>query len=113
MKFSARGNWGITVLPGLKLADTLLAYSKLGYNWANLEINESVSPVNGVPYSASNNHISNSFQWGFGLETLVWAEWSLRAEFTHAELSSFGALSAVKPSDNQFMLGVSYHFYQI
>lgn len=112
-KFSARGNWGIVAIPGIKLADTLLAYSKLGYNWSNLQVNEGIVPITQPGFNRNTSRNANAFLWGFGLESLVWAEWSLRAEFVHGNLSSIGAFSTFKPSFNEFMLGVSYHFYQI
>jgi len=97
-------------LPGMKLNDTSLGYVRLGWNWANLKSKESMT--GGA--SANKSNTSNGFVWGVGVETLLVDNWSVRTEYSHTYYSNFtsGGAFATKfsPSDNQFMVGVLYHF---
>lgn len=104
--FTARGSFGLAVLPGLKLNDTLLAYVRLGYSWAQLKSRE-----NTAFSSDSRSSTSNGFAYGLGMESYVYCNWSARAEFIHTNYNSYStALANFQPSDNQYLLGVLYHF---
>jgi outer membrane immunogenic protein len=108
--FKARGGWGVSALPGLKLSPTLLAYARLGYDWSDLRVNESITAP-GVFASATTKHTSGGFNWGFGMEGLVIDNWSVRAEYTHTNYTNFTSLTTnYKPADNQVMAAVIYHF---
>lgn len=119
-KYEARGTWGLAVLPGIKLNDTSLAYVRLGYNWTSLKGKASAVNVDTAgTVSASNTKTRSGFNWGFGLETLVYENWSVRTEYNHTYLNShsnsFGnavatGTSKFSPSDNQVMVGLLYHF---
>lgn len=110
-KSQARGSWGLALLPGVKLSDTLLLYARGGYTWANLKGSVSVNSVN--VGSKSNNR--GGWAYGLGMESLIWDAWSLRGEFTHTDFgnhskSNNGATVKFSSYDNQFMLGAVYHF---
>lgn len=122
-KAEARGSWGLALLPGMKLSDTLLVYLRGGYTWANLKNRLSVNSVDVV--STSSNR--GGWTWGVGMESLVWDAWSLRGEFNHTSFNSRsstilvpspfvpgalvpGATVKFSPYDNQFMVGAVYHF---
>ncbi|RDI44549.1 outer membrane protein [Aquicella lusitana] len=109
-KFEVNSSYGLALLPGLRLNDTSLGYIRLGWNWANLKGKENIT--GGA--SSSKSHTSNGFNLGLGLETLVYENWSVRTEYSHTWYNSFnsGGTFGTKfnPSDNQFMLGVLYHF---
>jgi opacity protein-like surface antigen len=107
-KFEANANYGLSLLPGVKLNDTTLAYLRLGWNWANLKAKENVAGV-----ASSKSETSNGFQWGLGLETLLTGNWSFRGEYNYTSFDSFtNAATATKfnPSDNQVLFGIIYHF---
>lgn len=106
-----RGSWGVAALPGVRLNDGTLGYVRIGYNWANLQSHETAT---GLPVNTSVNksHTSSGFNVGVGIETLVYENWSVRAEYTHTNYNSFNSAvgTSFSPSDNQFMVGVIYHF---
>lgn len=111
-KIEARGSYGLALLPGIRLNDATLGYIRLGWNWVNLKASESVTtPGGGTLASASKSNTSNGFNYGVGIETLLVDNWSVRGEFTHTSYSDFStAYTSYDPSDNQYMLGLIYHF---
>jgi outer membrane immunogenic protein len=115
-KYQVNGSWGLALLPGIKLNDTSLGYIRLGWNWASLKgrIGSSVVDAAGTVLSsasASRTRTSNGFNFGVGIETLIVGNWSVRGEFSHTWYNSFTANSVkYSPSNNEYMLGVLYHF---
>jgi len=111
--FEANSSYGIGLLPGIKMTDSTLTYIRLGWNWANLQskLSYTAPAVGGTTTSVSKSNTSNGFVFGVGMETLIVDNWSLRGEFDHTWYSNynFGGAST-NPSDNQYMLGVLYHF---
>lgn len=119
--FQVNSNYGISVLPGVKLNNSTLFYVRLGYNWANVEANESVGAnlyETAVPAQNINNFVSASdsetvggFNYGVGIESTFYDNWSVRAEYAHTDFSSFTTAfgNEFTPADNQFMLGLIYH----
>jgi outer membrane immunogenic protein len=107
-QFQVNSSYGLALLPGVSINDTTLGYLRLGYNWANLKLKETVTGSNGV----SKSNTSNGFNLGLGIETLIVDNWSVRTEYSHTYYNSFNTSygTSVNPSDNQFMLGVLYHF---
>ncbi len=109
-KFSANTSYGIRLLPGVKLNNSALLYIPLGYMSASLKGTQNVS--NGtLSASTSKSQYSGAFVYGIGIETAIYENFSLRGEYTHTNNNSFSS-DGVKwsPSDNQFMLGLLYHF---
>lgn len=106
-KFEAdNSEYGISLLPGVKLNDTSLGYIRLGWNWARLKASETTTT------STSETNTQSGFNYGLGIETLVYDNWSVRTEYSHTNYNSFSTDFGTKfsPSDNQFMLGLIYHF---
>lgn len=109
-KIEARGSAGLGLLPGIKLNDTSLGYVRLGWNWVNMKATQDFTGTTGSA-SGSNTDTTNGFVFGFGLETLLWDNWSVRGEFDHTYYKSFNAGStSYDPSDNQYTMGILYHF---
>jgi opacity protein-like surface antigen len=108
-KATVNGNYGLALVPGLRLNDTSLGYIKLGWNWANIK--QQASSAGAVVTSTSKTNTSNGFDLGLGIETLIVDNWSVRSEFNHTWFSSFsnGGVTT-NASDNQYTVGVSYHF---
>jgi opacity protein-like surface antigen len=110
----AHGSWGLAVLPGMKINDTTLGYIRLGWNWVRMESDESANPavVSAGSYNNNPTNTVNGFAYGLGMETLLTGDWSLRAEYTHTGYSSFSSRlgTSFNPSDNQFMVGINWHF---
>lgn len=114
-------NYGISVLPGIKLNNATLFYVRLGYNWANIETEENLgtnlaAAINattnaGTWISASQSNTIGGFNYGVGIESTFYDNWSVRAEYAHTDFNSltsdFG--SEFTAADNQFMLGLIYH----
>lgn len=119
-KFSVSGSYGISLLPGIKLNNATLLYIRLGWNRANLKGQGTfTSTAGGGSVSGSNSSWQSGFNYGIGMESLVYQNFSLRAEYTHTNYGSFSSSATnafgtqsvtFKPSDNQFMLGLIYHF---
>lgn len=112
-KAEANGSWGLALVPGLKLNDTSLGYIKLGWTWVNTKASGTFTTnVPGVSnFSGSKTNTTNGFDLGVGIETLVYDAWSVRTEYNHTWLNSYNtAFTSINPSDNQFTVGVLYHF---
>jgi opacity protein-like surface antigen len=114
-KFSVSGSYGIGLLPGVKLNDSSLLYIRLGWNRANLKGQETLTAAGAQ--SDSNSNWESGFNYGLGLESVFYDNFSVRGEYTHTDYSSFtnylnntSAGTKFTPSDNQFMLGLIYHF---
>lgn len=110
LKNESNANYGLGLLPGIKMTDSTLTYVRLGWNWANLK-----TVASNVTTSASKSNTSNGFVFGVGMETLIVDNWSLRGEFDHTWYNSYNVGTApitgtINPSDNQYMLGLLYHF---
>ncbi|MBV8803027.1 MAG: porin family protein [Gammaproteobacteria bacterium] len=116
-KFDSNGNVGVDVIPGMKLNPATLAYVRLGYNWADLEAQDNVV-IAGAPAGSSNNNSDwqGGFHWGVGIESAFYENWSVRAEYTYTSFDNLNNSTATysstfkNPSDNQFMVGLLYHF---
>lgn len=105
-------SYGISLLPGVRLNDASLLYVRLGYNEANIKGKTFVNVNNGLATaSSSKSSWRGGFNYGLGLESAFYQNWSVRTEFTHTNYSSFNdGVARLSPSDNQFMVGVNYHF---
>lgn len=113
-KVNVHATYGISLLPGVRLNNTSLFYVRLGYLRTDFSNNQSGTiPSTGATYSSSNSEWKNGFNYGLGIETLVYDNVSVRGEYTYTQYgSSFGSnsITSYKPSNNQFVLGVLYHF---
>ena len=114
--FSSDGNVGIDVIPGMKLNPATLAYVRLGYNWADLNGEDTVT-IDGASVSSNNNNDwQGGFHWGVGIESAFYENWSVRAEYTYTSFDNLNNGTSTysstfkDPSDNQFMVGLLYHF---
>lgn len=106
----ARGTWGLSVLPGVRVNDGTLAYVRLGYEWTSVRATDNgFSPVLGT-FNFHRTNTASGFNYGVGLETLVFENWSIRTEFNHTSYNSFNSnIVRLNPSDNQFMVAGIYH----
>lgn len=112
-RVQANGSWGLALLPGIKLNDTSLGYIRLGWNWASLKGRATLLNAAGVVVASNNRtHTSNGFNFGVGIETLIVGNWSVRGEYSHTWYNNFTNAAGTKfnPSNNEYMLGVLYHF---
>lgn len=115
--FQVKSNYGIDVIPGVKLNPATLFYVRLGYNWANFDVDESFTSDLGTPARLTNTSDGDSqsqggFHYGVGIESTFMDNWSVRAEYTHTDFNEFDTDwdSDISPGGNQFLLGVIYHF---
>lgn len=113
-QINVEATWGISVLPGLKLNDSSLGYIRLGYEQAKIRsqhfaITTVTVPITDANYN--NNQWQNGFEYGVGIETAVYRNLSVRGEYDHTSFSNNrSSLVSVNTSDNQFNLGLIYHF---
>lgn len=119
-----RTTYGFSVLPGIRPTEASLIYVRLGYNRTNFVINENFATPLGlggglVPAAATSNVWKGGFNYGMGIEIALVDRLSMRTEFTHTDYSHFyngvfsntlNSSSKFSIADNQFMLGLSYHF---
>jgi opacity protein-like surface antigen len=127
-KIKARTSYGIGVLPGIKVNDSTLLYARIGYLRTNFKGSATVSDnTSGIPttVSVSESEWRNGWNYGVGIETYVAEDVSVRGEYTYTALNStkdsasftdptltytLNATSKFKPSNNEFMLSLLYHF---
>jgi len=119
-KSSVEGSWGVSLLPGVKLNDASLLYVRLGYNEADLKGQANVMIDSVSVGSVSKSKWRGGFNYGLGLESAFYPNWSVRTEYTHTNYGSFtnsatvagvGSVSSkYSASNNQFMVGLIYHF---
>ncbi len=112
-RLSAGTSFGLGLLPGLKVNDSSLFYLRLGCVWANFEDRENFATA-GLGTSTNPSSWQMGFVYGLGIETAIYQNFSLRAEYTRSDFSDsshtpFGTVYS--PYDNQFMLGLIYHVY--
>lgn len=120
----ARTSYGVALLPGIKVNDSSLLYVRLGYLRANFKTSVSATDNSGMTFSDSDNKWRNGFQYGVGIETYVAENVSVRGEFDHTSFNSksvsgsitnpgvevVSSTTTIKPSNNEFMLSLLYHF---
>lgn len=121
-----KSNWGVDFIPGIKLNPATLFYVRLGYNWSNIDIKQTViakKDSTSLFFPQTNTKLEEmaepgGFHYGVGIEYAIYEGISVRAEYTHTDLSDFDAsnndpnnviLTEISAADNQFMLGVIYH----
>lgn len=111
-KVNARGSYGISILPGVRLNNTSLLYGRIGYLRTDFKDNQFGTIAGVLHYNNSNSQWKNGFNYGLGIETLVYDNLSLRGEYTYTQYGSFSSSSVTSftPSNNQFVLGLLYHF---
>jgi len=111
-RFKVKNNYGLSVIPGVKLSDTSLFYVRLGYDRANIQTSESYSATGGSAVSSTQTQWKNGFKYGLGMESLVSENVSVRGEFNHVNYNSFNTRlgTRVSPANNQMTIGLSYHF---
>ena len=123
-----KSEYGVSLLPGIKVNNTSLLYLRVGYNWAKLDhdVDATGIPASGIPYSLSDDESSTVHGWsgGVGIETLLADNFSVRAEYTYTKYNNasngddddFATLGTAAVAsdldhlaDNQFMLALVYH----
>lgn len=126
--FRVRGSWGINLVPGIRLNDTSLGYFKIGYNWARFDFDRdhnnfvfnNFNNFNNDDDGSSGNRSRNGWSLGLGIETLLWENWSVRTEYDHIWFRNrnnnhdddvfVNNGNRFNAQDNQFLVGLVYHF---
>ena len=105
-------NYGIGFLPGIKLTQDTLFYVRLGYNWTTIDVEEKIFLSGALVESSHTDVTSSGFIYGLGIEAAFYGNFSARGEFSHTDYSEFDTEieSDISPANNQFMLGLIYHF---
>ncbi len=123
-EITANWSWGVSVLPGIKINDSTLAYARLGWAAHNLKVENEFDHhyllSSSYPYGFAGrhhdddddaNHWYSGFAYGLGIESVICQNWSVRGDYTHTDLGSHDVGStSLHPADNQFMLSLIYHF---
>lgn len=105
---SLRTSWGGSLLPGIKLNDQALLYARIGFVRTFLQSTEK-GVLGG---NSTDTNWENGGEVGIGLETLLIGNLSLRAEYNHIFYTAYTTpfSTRLSPSNNQFLLGLNYHF---
>jgi len=105
---SLRTSYGASLLPGIRLGDQSLLYGRLGYIRTYLKSVEGGTTAG----NATDSNWENGADLGVGVETLLIGNLSLRAEYNHIFYNAFTTplSTRISPSNNQFVLGLVYHF---
>lgn len=98
-----KDRWSLSLAPGYQMAPTLMAYGKVAYQYANIEVNDSFA----------GNATKHFHGWGYGVgmayQPLPNVEASL--EWLKTEYSTQRhALSTDRPLTSTVTLGVNYRF---
>lgn len=110
--FHVRGSYGVSILPGIKTSPSTLLYARLGYTRTSFNSAENVT--NGVTTThTSRTEWDNGLSYGMGAETALAYNFSVRGEYVHTQYDSFTTYinSRFKPSNNQIIVAVLYHFW--
>ena len=99
LKAKAKGSFGISGRAGTKVNDTTGVYARLGW------VNTNFTAVDG---GVSGSKTQSGFTYGVGIETVLNATASLRAEYNTADYGKIFDYLHVKNS--QFKVGLSYRF---
>lgn len=95
-------DYGASLLPGIMINDTVLAYLRLGYIGAHFR-NEPNTICN-----CQNGANRNGWQVGLGGESNLCGGWDLRGEYVYSQYSSLPRVGT--PRTHQFTLGLLYKF---
>lgn len=116
LHFTAKSNYGLSLLPGIKLGKSSLIYTRLGCNWSQVSgksaLNAKQVGIMFGGYSDEKITTLHGFNYGIGLENAIAYHFSLRGEYNHTNYGSFTThLITTKwtVSDNQFMMALIYH----
>lgn len=109
------GSFGLGLISGFKINPTSMVYLKLGYNWSTLSVDETFRTQHDYEFNSIEYHDEitiDGFSYGVGLESAFNEQFSMRTEYSHTTYGSFytGSGSMIKPSRNQFLLGLVYRF---
>lgn len=113
-RFTVNSSYGLAILPGIKFTESALAYVRLGYSWVNTNTKQALIGIPDGSFDTSTSNVRNGFAYGVGSEILLPVfcdNVSLRTEYVHTNYSS-SRRGPIKftPADDQFLVGIIYHF---
>ena len=88
-----------------------LFYVKLGYSWSRVNIDEKFFSDDFIRLDNNETQTNGGFNYGLGIESAFYRNWSLRAEYSYTDLPSFTTDTGtdIKAADSQFLLAMIYH----
>lgn len=110
-RINVRESFAASILTGARLTRTALFYVRVGVVRTLLNIDETEVIANVATHNLENEWI-DGIRYGVGIETGIFNQVSLRAEFTRTNYGSEGSQMGTQltPAQSQFMLAVLYHF---
>lgn len=125
INYQVNNNYGVSILPGLKLTPTLMIYARLG--WNTLQFKAQQTLVSDADTSVYHNQITIPFSkstqtsgmnYGIGIESLIYKNISIRGEYSETQYNSINSYSFFTtklgsnfaPRDYRVSLGIIYHF---
>jgi outer membrane immunogenic protein len=114
-----RYEYGIALIPGVKVSDSTMLYGRIGWVRGKFRANVNpfvVSASTGIIPSVNvlnleSNHTSNGLQLGIGLETMVTNNCSVKVEYDWDRYSNTFGIS--HPTVDKALVGVAYHFVTV
>lgn len=111
-EFNVHSSFGLGLLPGVMVNEKYLIYARIGAVRTSVKTQETGSGGLVGTFSDSDTQWINGLSGGLGLEGLLYEGFSLRGEYLYTSYSSFVSDLGTRyaPSDNEFTLGLLYHF---
>jgi len=108
---SANNNYGLAILPGIKVNNNSLVYARIGYTWSLIKTQEIFTTIGPSTITFNKSKVVGGLTYGLGLEMFLVGNLSLRADYTYTSFNHVTSPigSRFSPTDNQFMLGVACH----
>ena len=105
-KVQARESYGLAARAGVKVNNATGVYVRGGWVQTNFKLSERDSDG----YRFSYDDTADAFQYGVGIETMVGANLSLRAEYVLADYGDAGLGEGVEVDSNAFKSGLALRF---
>jgi opacity protein-like surface antigen len=106
-----KNSFGISFLPGIRLARATMLYARFGYNGSKMDVIEKTTSLGVVTADVETTPIVYGLSYGLGIENTFFDDFSLRLEYTYAHYQSFKTDLGTKiiADNNELMLGLLYH----
>lgn len=120
-----KSEYGISLLPGVKINNCALFYLRVGYNWAKIDNDIDLTYTDAFDsdfnFSVGGDESKTVHGWsgGLGIEAALADNWSVRTEYTYTSYNNVdndndddddnSSDSDLKISNNQFMVSLIYH----
>lgn len=107
VSFDTHSSFGASLIPGVMLSDSTMAYARLGVVKTKFEVTDTINNT-----SDSTKETVSGGQAGVGLQTQLTSKLDLRGEYDFTKYNSFDTdnnTSKISPTSGQMKLGLVYN----